>query len=288
MKKISVFVLSLLTAGVLTLLTSCTADDRVDIIINTTPEIILTESSEITDSEAEELLGGDYIASLDFTDCKIGLIECHVDQADIVEYLSESETADFVDCLKNANISSVMDTRLQDTDHISWHEYEVLLNTGEKIYIGIMGDIIINGVPFKYSLDSVDKLRSFDKRLYRYEPTIEVSGSTLKDLDFTDCSVGVTDSWGTRIVGYMPDDVKEKFVECIKNADISNEENNDNEMAVGGCKIYAITLNTGEKLHIEPVVEDLAINGVRYPCDRETVNELYKFKIGVTYRGHKY
>ena len=77
-------------------------------------------------------------------------------------------------------------------------------------------------------------------------------------------------------------------MECIKNADISNEENNDNEMAVGGCKIYAITLNTGEKLHIEPVVEDLAINGVRYPCDRETVNELYKFKIGVTYRGHKY
>ena len=231
--KIKKIVIPLFTVSVLTLLTACTADESVDMIISETPKVMFAESPEITDAEGNSLIGGDYIASVDFTDCKIGLIECHEDQAEIVEYLSESEAADFVDCLKSANISSDMDSTfytraMEMTDHISWHEYEVFLNNGEKIYIGIMGDIIINSVPFKYNLDSVDKLRSFDKRLYRHKPTIEVRGSALKELDFTDCTIGVTDNWGIRIVGYMPDDVKEKFVELIKNADISDEENNDN------------------------------------------------------------
>lgn len=285
MKKTAVSVFSLLTAGVLTLLTSCTTDERVDIFVAEIPPTITTGSPEITEIEVKELLGGDYIASLDFSDCKIGLIECHGDQAEIIEYLSENDTAGFVDCLKNANISSVRSTIRMYTEHISCHEYEVLLNTGEKIYIGLFGGIVINGVPFSSNYESINELRSFDKRLFKYEPTIEVNGSTLKDLDFTDCTVGVTESWGIKIIGYMPDEVKEKFVECIKNADISAEENNDYEILDGGCKIYEITLNTGEKLYIEPCGEDLSINGVRYPCDEKTLNELWKFKIGVTFYG---
>lgn len=61
------------------IITSCTADERVDIIIAETPKIITAGSPEITDSGAEKLLGGDYIASLDFTGCKVGLIEFHGD-----------------------------------------------------------------------------------------------------------------------------------------------------------------------------------------------------------------
>lgn len=288
MKKDAVSVFSLLTAGVLTLLTSCTADERVDIIIAETPQIITTGSPEITDSEAKELLGGDYIASLDFTDCKIGLIECHGDQAEIVEYLSENDTADFVDCIKNANISSVRSASHMYTDHISCHRYEVLLNTGERIYIGLYGDIVINGVPYKCDYELLDQLRSYDCRIYKYEPTIEVSGSTIKALDFTDCTVGVTDNLGRRIVGYMPDEVTEKFVECIKNADISAEENNDYKLAFGGSSTYEITLNSGEKLYIEPLVKDLSINGVPYLCDEKTLKEMLSFKVGVTFEGKKY
>lgn len=288
MKKYAVSVLSLLTAGVLSLLTSCTTDERVDIIIAETPQIITTGSPEITDSKAEELLGGDYIASLDFADCKIGLIECHGDQAEIVEYLSENDTADFIDCIKNANISSVRNSSLIYTDHISCHRYEVLLNTGEKLYIGLYGDIVINGVPYKCGKEYLDELQSYDKRIFKYEPTIEVSGSAIKALDFTDCTVGVTDNWGLRIVGYMSDEVAEKFVECIKNADISAEENKNYEISYAGCKVYEITLNTGEKLYIEPLAEDLSINGVRYPCDEKTLNEMCSFKIGVTYKGGEY
>lgn len=260
-----------------------------DIIIAETPKIITTGSPEITDSEVEELLGGDYIASLDFTDCKIGSIECHGDQAEIVEYLSENDTADFVDCIKNANVSSVRSSSFIYTDHISCHRYEVLLNTGEKLYIGLYGDgIAVNGAIYRCNKESIDMLQSYDKRLFKYEPTIEVSGSTIKALDFTDCTVGVTDNWGIRIVGYMSDEVTEKFVECIKNADISAEENKNGETMDGGCKIYEITLNTGEKLYIEPLGEDLSINNVQYPCDEKTLHAMWSFKVGVTYNGSEY
>lgn len=288
MKKYPLTVLTLLIASALLLLTSCT-DEKTNIAINESCETNANMVFEASGSDAKELLGGDYIASLDFTGCKIGLIECHGDQAEIVEYLSENDTADFVDCIKNANISSVRSTSRMYTEHISCHRYEVLLNTGEKIYIGLYGELVINGAAYKCDKESLDELQSYDKRIFKYEPTIEVSSSALKDLDFTGCTVGVTDNWGLRIVGYMPDDVKGKFVECIKNADISTEENEDFEGAVGGVEIYEITLYSGEKFYINLLLDDeLSINGVPYKCDETDLKEIRELKIGVTYKGAAY
>lgn len=120
-----------------------------------------------------------------------------------------------------------------------------------------------------------------------------LEGMSLSSVDFTDCEIDYhyfSLSFNKHLIlGHMPANTVKKFIQCLNEAEISSEPNNDYIVLDGGGpeQVFRIILNTGEVIYIGYDDEccnpnDILINGTHYLCDDETLSKLRSWAVTST------
>lgn len=120
-----------------------------------------------------------------------------------------------------------------------------------------------------------------------------LEGISLSSVDFTDCKVDYhyfSLLYNKHLIlGHMPANTVEKLIQCLNEAEISSEPNNDYIVPDGGGPkdVFRIILNTGEVIYIGYDDEfynpnDILINHTRYQCDDETLSKLRSWAVEST------
>lgn len=112
--------------------------------------------------------------------------------------------------------------------------------------------------------------------------TKNLDGISLSSVDFTDCIIHYyyRGLMGDVLIGIVPEKTAEEFIQCLVEAEISQEIDYNYEMLYGGSSDrFRITLNTKEVIYIgydgpfnNP--DDILINGEPHKCDKETLSKL--------------
>lgn len=111
----------------------------------------------------------------------------------------------------------------------------------------------------------------------------EVNGEELKDVDFSDCSIAVLDSWAVKIYERLSEEEIKEFVGLLTNVQIGAEENYKEWPPMAGVNAprqFQITLKDGDRLYVGILYSDdhrscIAINDdLAYECDKETAESI--------------
>ena len=132
------------------------------------------------DKERMKHVNSEELKALDFSDCSVAALSAYHEK--ILEYLSEENRAGFIECIVHAEISS----EEYEVPGINggWTDYQITLNTGEQIYIGVIDDKLIINDECAYLCDreSLDIIEEYHRDAYLRFDSIAYNGDeTISD-----------------------------------------------------------------------------------------------------------
>lgn len=105
------------------------------------------------------------LQTVDFSDAGIFVLWSAYDFTEYADTIFSNDVDTFVQCLKNANISSEVDLSYVWREEDNYNDFRISLNTGDVIYIGLdtsySDDIFINGVPYKCDMETLENLEEY-------------------------------------------------------------------------------------------------------------------------------
>lgn len=121
--------------------------------------IIDPDSDPIIDVKPSDL------KSIDFSDADIRVLWSRYDLTEYCYGLYNNQLELFLQHLKNASISSVIDSSYVWREEDNYNDFRIVLSTGDIIYIGFdtsyCNDIFINGDPYKCDRETLEKLEEY-------------------------------------------------------------------------------------------------------------------------------
>lgn len=105
------------------------------------------------------------LQSVDFSDAGIFVLWSAYDLTEYADTIFSNDVDTFAQCLKNASISSEVDSSYVWREEDNYNDFRISLSTGDVIYIGFdtsySDDIFINGVPYKCDKETLEKLEKY-------------------------------------------------------------------------------------------------------------------------------
>lgn len=127
--------------------------------------------------------------------------------------------------------------------------------------------------------------RSLEDSEIDKEKIKQLNGEELKNVDFTDCSIGVFSAYSEKILEYLSAEDVESFIDCIAKAEIESEEFEPERRLGGERLMYQITLKTGEQIYIgsfyygnshDPLLIINMEHG--YWCDKASIDKIRQYQ----------